>query len=171
MSIASAAMSTAGPQVAVEPAGIRSFLADAVIAGGGQIVPPEVAEALVWAETADAGGLAKLLDAHRNLRWVQLPWAGIEPYVEVVRANADRVWTCGKGVYAEPVAEHALALALAGRRKLDRFARARSWGRREGQYLLGTNVTILGGGGIAESLLRLLGPFGCTVTVVRSSPQ
>ena len=29
-----------------------------------------------------------------------------------------RVWTCAKGSYAEPVAEHALALALAGLRQL-----------------------------------------------------
>ena len=66
-----------------------------------------------------------MLDEHPHLRWVQLPWAGIEPYVDVVRAHADRTWTCGKGVYAEPVAEHALALALAGLRGLDRYARRR----------------------------------------------
>jgi phosphoglycerate dehydrogenase-like enzyme len=32
-------------------------------------------------------------------------------------------------------------------------------------------VTILGGGGITESLLRLLTPFGCEVTVVRRNPR
>ena len=32
-------------------------------------------------------------------------------------------------------------------------------------------MAILGGGGITESLLRLLGPFACDVTVVRRSPQ
>jgi phosphoglycerate dehydrogenase-like enzyme len=102
---------------------------------------------------------------------VQLPFAGIEPYVEVVRAHADRTWTCGKGVYAEPVAEHALGLALAGRRNLDRYARARTWTPPQGRNLLHARVTILGGGGIGEVLLRLLGPFGCDVTVVRSTPQ
>ena len=30
---------------------------------------------------------------------------------------------------------------------------------------------MLGGGGITESLLRLLGPFGCDVTVLRNRPQ
>ena len=36
-----------------------------------------------------------------------------------------------------------------------------------GANLLGAHVTILGGGGITESLLRMLGPFGCHITVVR----
>jgi phosphoglycerate dehydrogenase-like enzyme len=164
-------MSSPGPLVAVEPAGVRSFLADAVTAGGGKVAPPDEAEALVWAETHAPGGLAALLDGHPQLRWVQLPFAGIEPYVDVVRAHAERTWTCGKGVYAEPVAEHALGLVLAGRRGLDRFARRRTWTGQYGHNLLGAKVTLVGGGGIAESLLRLLGPFACTITVVRTTPH
>jgi phosphoglycerate dehydrogenase-like enzyme len=174
--VASGGMAGPGPStplVAVEPAGdVRaSFLADAVADGGGKVVPAAEAEALVWTDPGRADGLADLLAANPGLRWIQLPWAGIEPQVEVVRSFPERIWTCGKGVYAEPVAEHALALALAGRRRLDRFAKARTWTRPQGEYLLGSRVTIVGGGGIAESLLRLLGPFGCRVTVVRSTPQ
>ena len=40
-----------------------------------------------------------------------------------------------------------------------------------GTNLLGARVTILGGGGITESLLRLLQPFDCHVTVVRNRAQ
>jgi phosphoglycerate dehydrogenase-like enzyme len=159
------------PQIAVEPRGVRPFLAEAVEAGGAEVVPPEQAEGLVWAETDDPDGLGELLDRHPRLRWVQLPWAGIESYVDVVRAHPDRTWSCGKGVYAEPVAEHALGLALAGRRNLDGYARARTWTPPAGRNLLHARVTIVGGGGIGESLLRLLGPFGCEVTVVRSTPR
>ena len=157
--------------VAVAPEGVRAFLGDAVCAGGGSVVGVEEAEAVVWADPDAAAGLSKLLDSHDALRWVQLPWAGIEPYVDVVRAHAERVWSCAKGVYAEPVAEHALALALACRRSLGAFARAGTWTKPRGEYLLGRRVTIVGGGGITESLLRLLEPFGCEVTVVRSTPQ
>ncbi|HET6953920.1 MAG TPA: NAD(P)-dependent oxidoreductase [Acidimicrobiales bacterium] len=146
-------------------------LAAAVEAGGGVVVDPGDADALVWTDHADPAGLGAVLDEHPHLRWVQLPWAGVEPYVEVIRAHADRTWTCGKGVYAEPVAEHALALALAGMRGLDRYARARSWTRPRGRNLIGARVTIVGGGGIAEALLRLLDPFGCDVTVVRRTPR
>ena len=158
-------------RIAVLPTGVRTFLADAVEAGGGDLSKADDAVALVWAETADAEGLGRVLDEHAGLRWVQLPWAGVEPYVDVIRAHADRTWTCGKGVYAEPVAEHALALALAGLRGLDHYTRATSWTGQRGRNLLGARVTIVGGGGIAESLLRLLGPFECDVTVVRRSPR
>jgi phosphoglycerate dehydrogenase-like enzyme len=157
--------------IAVLPVGVRTFLADAVEAGGGRLCPPGEAVALVWTETAAAEALGRVLDDHAGLRWVQLPWAGVEPYADVIRAYADRTWTSGKGVYAEPVAEHALALALAGLRGLDRYARTTSWTRQRGHNLLGARVTIVGGGGIAESLLRLLGPFRCRVTVVRRTPR
>jgi phosphoglycerate dehydrogenase-like enzyme len=155
----------------VEPAGVRAFLVGAVEAGGGEHVSPDAAEGLVWTETTDAAGLDDLLRRHPDLGWVQLPFAGIEPYVDVVRAHAGRTWTCGKGVYADPVAEHALGLALAGLRNLDGYARARAWTGPEGRNLLHARVTIVGGGGIGESLLRLLAPFDCDVNVVRSTPR
>jgi len=155
------------PAVAVLPR--AGYLAHAVTAGGGRVVDPADAAVLVWTDPADDAGLAAVLDEHPHLRWVQLPWAGIEPHLGVVRAHAERTWTCGKGVYAEPVAEHALALGLAGLRGLDRYARADRWTAPRGRNLLGARATIVGGGGIARSLLRLLGPFGCDVTVVRRS--
>ena len=157
--------------IALAPDGTRSWLGEAVRDGGGTIVEAPDADGLVWTDPADPSGLDELLDAQPQISWIQLPWAGIEPYVDTVRAHAERTWTCGKGVYAEPVAEHALALALAGLRHLGPFASARSWGPQAGTNLLGARVTILGGGGITESLLRLLGPFGCDVTVVRRTPE
>ncbi|MGH9231568.1 MAG: NAD(P)-dependent oxidoreductase, partial [Acidimicrobiales bacterium] len=158
-------------RIAVLPAGVRTFLAAAVEAGGGALSDPDDAVALVWTETAAADTLGRVLDDHRGLRWVQLPWAGVEPYADVIRAHADRTWTSGRGVYAEPVAEHALALALAGLRGLGHYARATSWTGQRGHNLLGARVTVVGGGGIAGSLLRLLGPFRCDVTVVRRTPR
>ena len=98
---------------------------------------------------------------------MQLPWAGVEPYTGVIAAHSDRTWTCGKGVYAEPVAELALTLGLAGLRGLATYSRAVSWEHPQGSNLLGGRVTILGGGGITTSLVRLLEPFNCHITVVR----
>jgi phosphoglycerate dehydrogenase-like enzyme len=156
--------------IAIAPARPDHLVA-AITAGGGQVADVADAEALVWTDPDDPSGLAKVLDAQPNLVWVQLPWAGIEPYVDVVREHPETMWASGKGVYAEPVAEHALALALAGRRCLDRFARTRTWTDPRGNNLLSAAVTIVGGGGITESLLRMLGPFGCDVTVVRPTPR
>jgi phosphoglycerate dehydrogenase-like enzyme len=163
-------MDTHAPRIALAPAGTRGWLGAAVEAGGGQVVDTVDATALVWASTNDPGGLAAVLDEHPTLEWVQLPFAGVEPYVEVIAAHAERTWTCGKGVYAEPVAEHALGLALAGFRLLGPYAEATSWTRQGGRNLLGARVAILGGGGITESLLRMLAPFGCATTVVRRHP-
>lgn len=157
------------PRIALEPQGKRTWLAEAITRGGGVVVGPDDAEALVWASTGKASALATLLADHPGIRWVQLPWAGIEPFAEVV--DHTHTWTCGKGVYAEPVAEHALMLGLAGLRGLDHYARATSWEGQRGTNLLGAAVTIVGGGGIAESLLRLLGPFGADVTVLRRTPE
>lgn len=157
--------------LAIAPRGARSWLASAVEAGGGRLVELTEATGVVWAEPDAPGALAAALDEHPRLEWIQLPWAGVEPYVDVIAAHPERTWTCGKGVYAEPVAEHALALALAGLRHLPSYARAGTWTKGRGTNLLGARVVILGGGGIAESLLRLLGPFGAEVTVVRRSPQ
>jgi phosphoglycerate dehydrogenase-like enzyme len=153
--------------IAVAPEGTRDWLGAGVEAGGATIVRPSEASGLVWADHQDAASLGVLLDAHPDIEWVQLPWAGIEAFVDVVRAHGERTWTCGKGIYAEPVAEHALALALAGLRHLGAYARADAWGKPRGTNLLGAKVVVLGGGGITESFLRLIGPFGCDVTVVR----
>ncbi len=157
------------PRCAVEGAERRPWLVDAVRRGGGEVVPVGDADALVWGDPVDADGLGKILAEHPGVRWVQLPFAGIENFTDVV--GQDRVWTAGQGVYAEPVAEHALALALAGMRQVGRYSRVASWTGPAGRNLLGAPVAILGGGGIARSLLRLLGPFGCDVTVVRKHPE
>ncbi len=141
-------------------------MANAITAGGGHIVPLSDAEALVWAAPRDPEALRHALIEAPHLSWVQLPFAGIEQFVDLV--DDDRVWTCGKGVYAEPVAELALSLALAGLRNVANYARATEWSRPHGRNLKGANVTVLGGGGITEELIRLLQPFDCRITVVRN---
>jgi phosphoglycerate dehydrogenase-like enzyme len=158
-------------RVALVPVSTRAWLRDAVESTGAEVVEPDQADVLVWTTPTGADELDAVVRAHPGIRWVQLPWAGIEPVIDVVRGHTDRVWTCGKGVYAEEVAEHALALSLAGLRAVGNYARATSWSPPKGVNLLGAKVTILGGGGIAESLLRLLDPFGCDVTVVRRTPR
>jgi phosphoglycerate dehydrogenase-like enzyme len=141
-------------------------MADSIRAGGGQLVTPDKADGLVWGLPHDVTELAALLEVNPDIGWVQLPFAGVENFVHLV--DDERVWTCGKGVYAEPVAELALALGLAGLRGLATYARAAGWSGPRGRNLLGARVTIVGGGGITGSLLRLLAPFDCHVTVVRN---
>ena len=158
--------STTPPRVAVGPHSAPSWMSDAVVAGGGELVDFADAEALIWGAARDPQGLEDVLRDADAIRWVQLPFAGIENFIHLV--DESRLWTCGKGVYAEPVAEMALTLALAGMRGLGTYARASEWAKPEGRNLIGARVTILGGGGITESLIRLLQPFDCRITVVRN---
>lgn len=158
----------AAPKVALAPEGVRPWLADAVRAGGGEIVGLDDAEVLVWAAPGDPDGLLGALRAAPRLRWVQLPWAGIEPYRHAL--DPGLTWTSGKGVYAQPVAELALALGLGGLRAVPRYTRAATWEGPHGRMLFGANVVVLGGGGIAEVFLRLVAPWQARVTVVRRHP-
>jgi phosphoglycerate dehydrogenase-like enzyme len=143
-------------------------MVQAVLDGGARVVPAAEAEALLWTHPDDPAGLADVLAQNGDrLRWIQLPWAGIEPYVPVL--DHDRIWTCGKGVYAEPVAELALMLALAGFRGLPTYLHdAPLLARGElGRNLHGAQVVVVGAGGITDSFLRMVAPFRSTTTVVR----
>jgi phosphoglycerate dehydrogenase-like enzyme len=148
---------------------------EAIRRGGGVVVDEGgEAEGVVWLSW-QAAGLPELLAAHPGIRWVQLPIAGVERVAETgilvdPRWNAV-TWTCAKGSFAQPVAEHALTLALAGLRQLTVRARAHTWGTPAGTSLFGAEVTILGGGGITRELLQLLAPFGVRATVVRRTDQ
>ncbi|MGH3974724.1 MAG: hypothetical protein ACRDS9_15550 [Pseudonocardiaceae bacterium] len=126
------------------------------------------AEALVWTDSLHASGVGELLAAPPSIRWVQLPFAGIDRFLSVI--DGQRIWTSTKGAYAPPVAEHALALGLAGLRQLPARARAREWAAPSGRRLMGGRVTVVGGGEITEALLALLAPFAVDVTVVRRHP-
>jgi phosphoglycerate dehydrogenase-like enzyme len=153
---------------AVAPGPSSPIVVEAVTAGGGTLVDgADVAQAecLIWADPHDVGALAEMLAAMPSVRWIQLPSAGVEKFYSMF--DDARIWTSTKGAYAEPVAEHALALGLAGLRHLPARARARAWGEPAGRRLMGQQVTIVGGGGIARALIALLEPFGVRITVVR----
>ncbi len=157
-------------KIAVEPAtrpAMKTALEHAVDAAGGEVVSPGEASALIWADPAAADAFPAVVAAAPELEWIQLPYAGIENFAD--NLDPARTWTCAKGVYADPVAEHIITLTLAGFRHLHTSIPARSWPSQEGRNLLGARVTVLGGGGITESLARLLEPWNTTLTVVRRS--
>jgi phosphoglycerate dehydrogenase-like enzyme len=159
-------VSVSAPRILVAPDAVTPEVAAAIVAGGGVIVGAAAdADALVWTRPKDAAGLAELLAAGPDIRWVQLPFAGIEPFLPLLRDG--RTWTCGKGVYAEPVAEMALGMLLAGLRGLVGYAQARRWSPPVGRNLRGARLTIVGGGEITRSLIDLLAPWRTHLTVVR----
>lgn len=160
-----------GP-IAVLPHPEPEFVA-AVEAAGGTVEPLSArTRGVIWLSYKDAADFPPVLEAHPGISWVQLPFAGVDAFADVLarEQRPDLIWTSAKGAYAQPVAEHALALLLGLLRVLPKRVRATSWATEpEGISLYGREVVIVGAGGIALELMRLLEPFGVRVTIVRRS--
>jgi phosphoglycerate dehydrogenase-like enzyme len=139
-------------------------LVKAIEAGGGTLAPLEDAEGVVWVGKPD-----ELAELPASVKWVQLQSAGIESWVERVRATPGVTFTTATGAYASQVAEHALALLLAGIRGINRYARAWSWDPEEDQTLEGSTVAVIGAGGIGRELIKLLEPHDVKILAVTRS--
>jgi len=140
---------------------------NAVIDSGCQLSEiNESVGALIWTSYADPAGLAKTIADNPQLEFVQLPFAGVDAFKDVIKLPVR--FACAKGSYREPVAEHALMLAMALGRVLAERVTARSWGRKYADSLYDANVLIVGGGGITEELIKLLSQFRSQITVVRN---
>jgi phosphoglycerate dehydrogenase-like enzyme len=158
--------------IAVEPETPGSGLfRDAVERAGGVVAPlSENTRGLIWLSYSRADELSSTLEAYPQISWVQLPYAGVDAFADTLRsqAPANRVFTSAKGAFAQPVAEHALGMTLALLRAFPRRARLTHWDDRTiGTSLYGRHVTIVGAGGIARELMRLVAPFDVSITVVR----
>ena len=154
------------PKIAVGPQGVASWACDAVRAGGGVVVDASEAQGLVWTDFDSTAQLIETLANNPGITWVQVPFSGVETYIPYI--DETRTWTSAKGVFGETVAELALALLLAGMRHIAGYAREQQWSEDHGRTLFGARVTILGAGSIAQSLISMLKPFDCHITVVRN---
>lgn len=86
------------PRVAVAPSPSELVRA-AVVDGGGVVVNvSDDPDALVWLQPGDVRGLLDAVRAAPSAGWVQLPFAGVEEFVDAL--DPARTWTCAKGVYA-----------------------------------------------------------------------
>ena len=88
------------------------------------------ATGLVWTAPADPDGLSALLREHPQSTGCSC--RGPASSRTSRSSTATSVGPRAKGVYADPVAEHALALLLAGLRDLVRYARADRWAAQVG---------------------------------------
>jgi phosphoglycerate dehydrogenase-like enzyme len=163
------------PKIAVLPISEPAYEA-AISAGGGVFsgITEEVS-GLVWTDSQNVNALAEVLDANPAISWVQLPFAGTDNFVtlfdQVLARGQNISFTSAKGAYREPVAEHALMLSLALARVLPERLTTKSWGRKFAASMFDANVVIVGGGGIAGELIRLLQPFRARISVVRREVQ
>lgn len=146
-----------------------AFFVEAITRAGGTVAELDGdTRGLVWLASRGGEELSALLREHPGIGWVQLPWAGVDAFSAAIAEHGERVlFTSAKGAYAQPVAEHVLALTLALLRELPTRVTAGTWGPKLGRTLYGANVVIVGAGGTALELVRLLEPFGARVTIVR----
>ena len=118
-----------------------------------------------------------------RLKWVHLTSAGYTRYdrddLKAAFRARGAALTNSSMVYAEPCAQHALAMLLGVARRLPHCVvdqqTARSWhaaGHRIQSHVLapGRTVLIVGYGAIGRRLLELLQPFGMNVICVRRRP-
>jgi phosphoglycerate dehydrogenase-like enzyme len=156
-------------QVCVQP-NPDSTLIDAVVGAGARLAPLDEADALVWTTSAIDAFPRPLPE---RIGWVQLPAAGVENWLASGLVDTNRLWTSAAGAYSATVAEHALALLMAGVRGIAASARQTSWRRGEMLDLTGTlrgaTVTVLGAGGIGRALTPMLTAFGARVIAVNRS--
>jgi phosphoglycerate dehydrogenase-like enzyme len=107
-----------------------------------------------------------------SVRWVQLPGAGVDRWLDRIRRAPHVQFTSAGGVYARPVAEHAVGLLLAGVRGLVHAARTNCWDRDSAAHrynLEGSTVAVVGAGAIGALVIELLGPFRVeTIAVTKS---
>ncbi len=138
----------------------------------GATLVPSISEAEGFVFTQTPGTQFPKLPA--QIRWVQLPNAGINDYFVAGHITPNRRWSNASGVYGRQVAEAALALLLGLLHKHPTMIRAESWSPQPHldattSWLDGTTVAIIGGGGIGRALAAMLRPFGAhSLAVTRS---
>lgn len=152
--------------IAVEPKSFEKYEL-AIAAGGGEVSPlGENVRALIWTDYSAPELLAQVILENPQLEWVQLPFAGVDAFASTL--NAPVRFTSAKGSFREPVAEHALALALALGRILPVRVKATSWGKSIATSFYDSKVLLIGAGGISEELIGMLRPFRARISVCRN---
>ena len=151
------------PRVCVFPS--AADLEAAVELGGGTVSGAGTADALVLVE----GNRNVDVPLHDGVRWVQSSSAGNENLIRAGLLDGKRVWTSAAGVYARPIAEHALGLLLAAARNLHAYARVQSWQRLDARMLGESTVGVVGAGGIGSAVIAHLDDLGArTIAITRS---
>lgn len=145
---------------------------------GPPATPPAVLEAIVDAEVFFGFGVTRdAFLAARRLRWVHSGAAGVGGSLFPEMVASDVLLTNSAGVYAEPMADQALAMMLYFTRGLDGAVvgmRERKWRREEivrprggVTELAGAVVGIVGYGGIGRALGRRASALGMRVWALR----
>lgn len=136
------------------------------------------------AADADVAFMSELRPSHfeaaRRLRWIHSPAAGVGSMLFRAIVESDVVLSNSRGVSADPIAEHVLALTLALFRKFPlafRSQAARHWAQDDVmatpplRHVQGSRVLIVGLGSIGAACAWRFAALGGEVTAVRRRPD
>ncbi len=112
----------------------------------------------------------ELLAAARKLRWIQAPRIGLEHYMFPALEQSDVLLTNTRGMLADLVADHAMALVLALARDLPTYMR-QQWSQHWETHvplidLPGATMGIIGLGAIGVEVAKRAASFGMRVVAV-----
>lgn len=109
-----------------------------------------------------------VVQAAKDLEWVQITSAGVKPYLHPELVDSDVVMTNAQTLSSAAIADHGFAMLLALTRNLNHFIVERTnetW--RGGNYgleeLEGKTALVIGTGGIGSNVARRAKAFGMTV--------
>ena len=126
---------------------------------------------LSWNPSAE--GIDKNRISLSNVKFVQLMSAGYD-HVRLDDFPEALPIACNKGAYAEPMAEHVVAMMLALSKRLTVYHRDMANGHfkqmeSQTKFIKGTTVGIVGFGEIGKATARLLSSFGVHVLAINTS--
>jgi len=157
-------------------------LLEAASASFDVLVPGSPDAALVEADVAFGQPAPAQLLGENKLRWVQLSTAGYTRYdrddLRAALHGREIPLTTSSDVFADPCAQHVLAMMLGRSRQLMQSYRDqitdRRWNyearRYDSRLLTGQSALLFGFGAIGRRLAELLAPFGMDVAAVRRTP-
>lgn len=114
------------------------------------------------------------IQSMRNLRWIQMSWAGANKYTSLSYFPRNIVLTSASGAYGRVVSEYIVSGILALTKKLSLYRKQMmngGWDKIEGDDTLeGKKILILGTGNIGQETAKKLKCFGCyTIGICRTS--
>lgn len=147
------------------------------------LAKPEADPAFFLADIAFGQPDLESIARSENLKWIHISSAGFTRYdtpeFRAMVAERGLIVTNSSSVYAAACADHVFAFMLAQSRRLPQALQSHAangdpdWFRLRGDSvsLRGQSVVILGFGGIATHLVKLLAPFEMQITAMRRNPR
>ncbi len=147
------------------------------------LAKPEPDPAFALADIAFGQPDLESIARSENLRWIHISTAGFTRYdtpeFRAMVLERGLIVTNSSSVYAKACAEHVFAFMLAQSRRLPQALQSEAANgdaewlrlRSESVSLHGQNLVILGFGGIATELVKLLAPFEMNITAMRRNPR